>query len=147
MRTSLTGCPAKVSPKHENAPQQAGIAKSAWMVQASVEMAEACFMETAVRVSMVGELERKIMGKEFSEQAVIDGSLSDLLVAYELMLETARHSSGENVKRAKAAAALLDVCFQNFSHFGSKSAVGLLEGQMEKLRLLPTTPSADTLRS
>ena len=47
-------------------------------------------------------------------------------------------------KRAKAAAALLDVCFQNFSHFGTKSAVGLLEGQMEKLRLLPATPSADT---
>jgi hypothetical protein len=89
-------------------------------------------------------LERKIMGKEFSEQAVIDGSLSDLLVAYELTLEIARHSSGENVKRAKAAAALLDVCFQNFSHFGTKSAVGLLEGQMEKLRSLPVTPSAET---
>jgi len=41
---------------------------------------------------------------------------------------------------------LLDVCFQNFSHFGTKSAVSLLEGQMEKLRLLPTTLSADTLR-
>jgi len=59
------------------------------------------------------------MSKEFSEQAVIDGSLSDLLVAYELILEIARHSSGENAKRAKAAAALIDVCFQNFSHFGS----------------------------
>jgi len=45
------------------------------------------------------------MSKEFSEQAVIDGSLSDLLVAYELILEIARHSSGENAKRAKAAAA------------------------------------------
>ena len=110
-------------------------------------MAEAGFTETAVHVSMVGELERKIMGKEFSEQAVIDGSLSDLLVAYELILEIARHSSGENVKRARAAAAMIDVCFQNFSHFGSKSAVGLLEGQMEKLRLLPVTPSADTTRS
>jgi hypothetical protein len=94
-----------------------------------------------------GELERKIMGKEFSEQAVIDGSLSDLLVAYELTLEIARHSSGENVKRARAAAALLDVCFQNFSHFGTKSAVGLLEGQMEKLRSLPLTPSAETPRT
>ncbi len=87
------------------------------------------------------------MGEEFNEQAVIDGSLSDLLVAYELTLEIARHSTGENVKRAKAAAALLDVCFQNFSHFGSKSAVGLLEGQMEKLRSLPLTPSADALRN
>ncbi len=87
------------------------------------------------------------MSKEFSEQAVIDGALSDLLVAYELVLEIARHSSGENAKRAKAAAALLDVCFQNFSHFGSKSAIGLLEGQMEKLRLLPTTPSTETLRN
>ncbi len=84
------------------------------------------------------------MGKEFSEQAVIDGSLSDLLVAYELTLEMARHSSGENAKRARAAAALLDVCFQNFSHFGSKSAVGLLEGQIDKLRAQPVTPSADT---
>jgi hypothetical protein len=127
--------------------QQAGIANSAWTVQASVEMAEAGFTETAVHVSMVGELERKIMGKEFSEQAVIDGSLSDLLVAYELILEIARHSSGDNVKHARAAASLIDVCFQNFSHFGSKSAVGLLEGQMEKLRLLPVTPSADTTRS
>jgi len=87
------------------------------------------------------------MSKEFSEQAVIDGALSDLLVAYELMLEIARHSSGENVKRARAAAGLLDVCFQNFSHFGSKSTVGLLEGQMEKLRLLPVTPSAETPRN
>jgi hypothetical protein len=87
------------------------------------------------------------MGKEFSEQAVIDGSLSDLLVTYELVLEIGRHSSGENAKRAKAAAALLDVCFQNFSHFGSKSAVGLLEGQMEKLRSLPSTPSVDTIRN
>ena len=86
------------------------------------------------------------MSKEFSEQAVIDGTLSDLLVAYELILEIARHSSGENAKRAKAAAALIDVCFQNFSHFGSKSTVGLLEGQMEKLRLLPVTPSTDTPR-
>ena len=86
------------------------------------------------------------MSKEFSEQAVIDGSLSDLLVAYELILEIGRHSSGENIKRAKAAAALIDVCFQNFSHFGSKSTVGLLEGQMEKLRLLPVTPSTDTPR-
>jgi methyl coenzyme M reductase beta subunit len=113
-------------------------------VQASVEMAAASFAETAVCVSMVGELERKIMGKEFSEQAVIDGALSDLLVAYELTLEIARHSSGENIKRARAAAALLDVCFQNFSHFGTKSAVGLLEGQMEKLRLLPLTPVVET---
>jgi hypothetical protein len=96
---------------------------------------------------MVGEFERKIMGKEFSEQAVIDGSLSDLLVAYELTLEIARHSSGENVKRARAAAGLLDVCFQNFSHLGTKSAVGLLEGQMEKLRLRPTTFSADMTRN
>ena len=87
------------------------------------------------------------MSKEFSEQAVIDGALSDLLVAYVLMLEIARHSSGENVKRARAAAGLLDVCFQNFSHFGSKSTVGLLEGQMEKLRLLPVTPSAETPRN
>jgi hypothetical protein len=86
------------------------------------------------------------MGEEFSEQVVIDGSLSDLLVAYELTLEIARHSSGENIKRAKAAAALLDVCFQNFSHFGTKSTVSLLEGQMEKLRLLPATPNTDTLR-
>jgi hypothetical protein len=93
---------------------------------------------------MVGELERKFMGKEFSEQAVIDGALSDLLVAYELTLEIARHSSGENVKRARAAAGLIDVCFQNFSHLGTKSAVGLLEGQMEKLRLLPVTPSTET---
>ena len=87
------------------------------------------------------------MSKEFSEQAVIDGALSDLLVAYELILELAKHSSGENVKRARAAAGLLDVCFQNFSHFGSKSTVGLLEGQMEKLRLLPVTPSAETPRN
>ena len=84
------------------------------------------------------------MGKEFSEQAVIDGALSDLLVAYELTLEIARHSSGENVKRAKATVSLLDVCFQNFSHFGTKSTVSLLEGQMEKLRLQPMIPSADT---
>ena len=95
---------------------------------------------------MVGKLETKFMGKEFSEQAVIDGSLSDLLVAYELTLEIARHSSGENIKRARAAAALLDVCFQNFSHFGTKSTISLLEGQMEKLRLLPATPNTDTLR-
>ena len=87
------------------------------------------------------------MSREFSEQAVIDGALSDLLVAYELILELAKHSSGENVKRARAAAGLLDVCFQNFSHFGSKSTVGLLEGQMEKLRLLPVTPSAETPRN
>jgi hypothetical protein len=86
------------------------------------------------------------MSKEFSEQAVIDGSLSDLLVAYELILEIARHSSGESAKRAKAAAGLIDVCFQNFSHFGSKSTVGLLEGQMEKLRLLSETLNADTTR-
>jgi hypothetical protein len=139
---NLTGFPAKVSPKRA----QAGIANSVGTVQASVEMVGKCSMETAVRVSVVGEFERKIMVKEFSEQAVIDGSLSDLLVAYELTLEIGRHSSGENAKRAKAAAALLDVCFQNFSHFGTKSAVSLLEGQMEKLRLLPTTLSADTLR-
>jgi hypothetical protein len=86
------------------------------------------------------------MNQEFSEQAVIDGALSDLLVAYELILEIARHSSGENAKRSRAAAALLDVCFQNFSHFGSKSTVGLLDGQMEKLRLLSKTLSADTTR-
>ena len=83
------------------------------------------------------------MGQEFNEQAVIDGALSDLLVAYELVLEIGKHSTGENIKHAKAAAALIDVCFQNFSHFGSKSAVGLLEGQMEKLRLLTLTPGAD----
>jgi hypothetical protein len=87
------------------------------------------------------------MSKEFSEQAVIDGALSDLLVAYELMLEIGRHSSGENVKRAKAGAALIDVCFQNFSHFGTKSAVSLLEGQMEKLRLLPVTSNEDTTKN
>jgi hypothetical protein len=56
--------------------------------------------------------ERKIMSKEFSEQAVIDGALSDLLVAYELILEMGRHSSGENAKHARAAASLIDVCFQ-----------------------------------
>ena len=87
------------------------------------------------------------MSNEPGEQAVIDGTLSDLLVAYELILEIGRHSSGENIKRAKAAAALIDVCFQNFSHFGSKSAVGLLEGQMEKLRLLPVTSNEDTTRN
>ena len=87
------------------------------------------------------------MSKEFSEQAVIDGTLSDLLVAYELILEIGRHSSGENIKRAKAAAALIDVCFQNFSHFASKSTVSLLEGQMEKLRLLPVTSNEDTTRN
>ena len=91
--------------------------------------------------------ERKIMSKEFSEQAVIDGALSDLLVAYELILEIGRHSSGENAKHAKTAAALLDVCFQNFSHFGSKSSVSLLEGQMEKLRLSPGTSNEDTTKN
>ena len=91
--------------------------------------------------------ERKIMSKEFSEQAVIDGALSDLLVAYELILEIGRHSSGENAKHAKTAAALLDVCFQNFSHFGSKSSVSLLEGQMEKLRLPPVTSNEETIKN
>jgi hypothetical protein len=91
--------------------------------------------------------ERKIMSKEFSEQAVIDGAFSDLLVAYELILEIGRHSSGENAKHAKAAAALLDVCFQNLSHFGSKSSVSLLEGQMEKLRLSPVTSNEDTIKN
>jgi hypothetical protein len=91
--------------------------------------------------------ERKIMSKEFSEQAVIDGALSDLLVAYELILEMGRHSNGENAKHARSAAALIDVCFQNFSHFGSKSAVGLLEGQMEKLRLPPVTSNEETIKN
>jgi hypothetical protein len=43
--------------------QQAGIANPTWTVQASVEMAAACFTETAVRVSMVGELGKENYGQ------------------------------------------------------------------------------------
>jgi hypothetical protein len=128
-----------------------GAAGASWCCQPGVNNASSgrngegmFYREPPCALQLLVNQERKIMSKEFSEQAVIDGALSDLLVAYELILEIGRHSGGENAKHAKAAAALIDVCFQNFSHFGSKSSVSLLEGQMEKLRLSPVTSNENT---
>jgi hypothetical protein len=67
MRANLTKCPAKVSPKREDAPQQAGVANSAWTVQASVAMVGHVLSETAVRVSIADVV---IFRKENYEQGI-----------------------------------------------------------------------------